>query len=36
MKKFLLFLGIVSLMFAASGCEKKEYQHPAHRSGAVK
>lgn len=36
MRKILLLLGIVGLMFVATGCDKKEYQHPAHRSGAVK
>lgn len=36
MKKFLLGLGIFAVMVAVSGCEKQEYQHPAHRSGAVK
>lgn len=36
MKKFLLVLGILMLTFAFGGCEKQEYQHPAHRSGAVK
>lgn len=36
MKKFLLVVGIFVAVFSLSGCEKQEYQHPAHRSGAVK
>ncbi len=36
MKKTLLILGVFVAVFSFSGCEKQEYQHPAHRSGAVK
>ena len=32
MKKFLLALGVFVAVFALSGCEKQDYQHPSHRT----
>ncbi len=36
MKKIFAVLGIICVMFIASGCGGNDYQHPSHRSGAVK
>ncbi|GEM_PF-2111126 len=36
MKKYLILIGLVASVFVFSACEKKEYQHPAHRSGGIR
>lgn len=36
MKKVLVILGILGVIFIMNGCKGNDYQHPSHRSGATK